>query len=115
MKILIALCLALACATTSAGVKSVVADCKDAVTHSVAQNAINDVTSAIICDSGSAAALPTCAVTALISLAGQVGWSAIDCVLADLLSRSHAAQEMSQSEALISTRAAAAIEWRSHQ
>lgn len=115
MRIILAVCIALSlsCATTTAGIKSVVADCQDSVTHSVATNAVNDVTSAIICDAGSLAALPACAVTALVSLAGQVGWPAIDCVLSDLLTRARAASGASQSEALIETRASAAIVWRS--
>jgi hypothetical protein len=111
--VLCALNLFCGCAAVKSTIKSVVADCKDSVTHAIALNFENDVTSAIICDAGSVSALPGCATKALTNLAVQIGWPAIDCILSDLLSKSLSAQAMSSTEGLIKTRTAAAIVWRS--
>lgn len=110
--------LAPSCATTSKitnPVISVVKDCADATTHAVAAGILDDVSSILVCDGGSAESLPACVISQLATIAKTAGWPAIDCVIAEIQQKASANVTASEdtTENLRARRATAAIAWRS--
>jgi hypothetical protein len=105
------------CATTSkvtTPVISVVKDCADATTHAVAAGILDDVSSILVCDSGSAVTLPACVISQLAAVAKTAGWAAVDCVIAEIQQKASANVAASEdtTENLRVRRATAAIAWR---
>lgn len=103
------------CATTQAAV-STVKDCGDKTTHSVALGILDDVASVLVCDAGNTASLPACVVAQLEAIAKRAGWSATDCVIAEIQAKAgrNAMASRDETEFLKSRRATAVMSWRAN-
>lgn len=95
-------------------VVATVKDCANEVTHSVTLNILDDVSSVLVCESGSAESLPACVLSQLGAIAKRAGWAAVDCALAEIRDKASANVAASQdtTENLRARRATAAIAWR---